>query len=98
MCVAALSLALASNDSTYYADAYGYYESHGLSGSQAVWNWDSRTPAAYVLFVETALARPGLIMGAGLSVNLTGWRNETENYFDRILQGKLRSGYQTGGE
>lgn len=96
--MAALSLALATNQSHYYADAYYFYQTYKLTGSQAVWNWDSRTPALYVIFVEAALARPGLAMGAGLDTNLTGWRTETEAYFDRIVTQQLKKGYLTKGE
>ena len=98
LCLAALALALATNQSKYYADAYRYYVEYELSGSSEVWNWDSRTPAVYVLFVEAATARPGLAEGAGLSVNLTGWQNETERYFDSIVDGKLSSPYLTKGK
>jgi endoglucanase len=52
----------------------------------------------YMLFVEAAVARPGLAAGAGLSVNLTGWQGEAERYFDRIVQGNLKNGYLTKGQ
>jgi endoglucanase len=98
LCYAALALALATNESTYYADAYGYYVNHSLTASHEVWNWDSKTPAVYLLFVEAALARPGLAMGAGLDVNLTGWQAEAEGYLDRIVNGEKRRGFLTRGE
>jgi endoglucanase len=86
LCYAALSLALATNESTY-----------SLTASHEVWNWDSKTPAVYLLFVEAALARPGLAMGAGLDVNLTGWQTEAEGYLDRIVNGEKRRGFLTRG-
>jgi len=98
LCYAALSLALATNESTYYADAYGYYVNYSLTNSHEVWNWDSKTPAVYLLFVESALARPGLAQGAGLDVNLTGWQTEAEGYLDRIVNGEKRRGFLTRGE
>ena len=98
LAVAALSLALATNDSTYYADAYGFYKDFGLANSNDPWNWDSRTPSLYVLFVEAARTRPSLAIGAGLSVNLTGWQAEAEGWFDRILQGDLKDVYLTDGQ
>ncbi|KAK8861677.1 hypothetical protein IAR55_002500 [Kwoniella newhampshirensis] len=97
LCLSALALALATNDSSYYADAYSYYTQYRLSGSQEVWNWDSAIPAIYVMFAELATARPGLAVGAGLSTNLTGWQTEVETYFDRIVNGNLRRGYLTRG-
>jgi endoglucanase len=50
-----------------------------------------------LLFVEAALARPGLAMGAGLDVNLTGWQTEAEGYLDRIVNGEKRRGFLTRG-
>ena len=96
--IAALSLALATNDSIYYADAYRYYQEFNLTGSNNPWNWDSRYPALYVLFVEAALARPSLATGAGLQVNLTGWQAEAEGWFNRILRGNQDDVYLTSGE
>ncbi|WVF66027.1 hypothetical protein IAT40_000765 [Kwoniella sp. CBS 6097] len=95
--LSALSLAIATNDSAYYTDAYNYYTSYALSGMQQVWNWDSSIPAIYVLFAEIATARPGLAEGAGLSTNLTGWQKEAENYFDGIVDGSWKRGYLTRG-
>lgn len=97
LCYGALALALATNDSSYYRDAYDYYVNFSLTSSHEVWNWDSKTPAVYVLFVEAAIARPGLAEGAGLDVNLTGWRTEAEGYFDKILNDDKRRGYLTRG-
>lgn len=97
MTLAALSLALATNQSRYYADAYRWYAKYALTGTSFVYNWDSKTPAVFVLFVEAARANPGLAQGAGLAVNLTGWQNEAENYFDRVINGQTTNTYRTGG-
>jgi endoglucanase len=98
MTLAALSLAIATNSSRYYADAYRWYGRYRLSGSSLVYNWDSKTPAVYVLFVEAARANPGLAQGAGLGVNLTGWQNEAENYFDRVISGRTSNTFRTPGK
>jgi endoglucanase len=98
LCYAALALALATNESTYYADAYQFYVNYSLTASHEVWNWDSKAPAVYLLFVEAALARPGLALGAGLDVNLTGWQAEAEGYLDRIVNGEKRRGFLTRGK
>ncbi len=87
LCTAALALAAATNNSAYYAEAYGHYINFTLSKSGAVWNWDSRIPAAYVLFAELAAARPGLAAGAGLDANLTGWQAEVEGWIERSISG-----------
>lgn len=96
--ISALTLALATNQSSYYQDAYQFYQQFALSGTRDPWNWDSQKPALYVLFVEAALARPSLAQGAGLDTNLTGWRTEAENYFDRIINGNLPEVYITKGK
>jgi endoglucanase len=98
MAIAALTLALATGNSTYYADAYRQYQSYVLTGSTRPWNWDSRYPALYVLFTEISVARPGLAAGAGLDANVTGWQTECEHYFDRMIKGDLGDSYLTSGE
>ena len=50
------------------------------------------------MFVEAARARPNLAQGAGLEVNLTGWQQEAEGYFDRIVRGNLKHVYFTSGK
>jgi endoglucanase len=97
LCYAALALALATNESSYYQDAFNYYVNYALTASHNVWNWDSNTPAVYLLFVEAALARPALALGAGLDVNLTGWQTEAEGYLDRIVNDEKRRGSITRG-
>lgn len=96
LCTAALALAVATNNSAYYADAYDAYKKYALSGRGAVWNWDSRSPAAYILFAELSVARPSLAVGAGLEANVSGWQAEAENYFDNILNGNNKNIYMSG--
>jgi endoglucanase len=98
LCYSALALALATNESQYYQEAYQYYVNYSLTASHEVWNWDSKTPAIYLLFVEAALARPGLALGAGLDVNLTGWQTEAEGYLDRIVNNEKRRVSLTRGQ
>ncbi|KAL1411829.1 hypothetical protein Q8F55_002797 [Vanrija albida] len=95
LAIAALALAAATNSSDYYHDAYNYYQQYALSGKRQVWNWDSRSPAVFVLFAEVANARPGIAQAAGLATNLTGWQAEAEAYLDSIVDGK--QGYLTKG-
>ncbi|OCF75093.1 endoglucanase [Kwoniella mangroviensis CBS 8886] len=95
--LSALSLAIATNQSNYYLDAYNGYVSYALSGLKEVWNWDSAIPAIYVMFSEVAITRPGLAPEVGLNTNLTGWRNETEAYFDSIIDGSFKRSYLTKG-
>ncbi|TXT15499.1 hypothetical protein VHUM_00002 [Vanrija humicola] len=87
LAVAALSLAAATNDSAYYADAYNTYVKYNMTAYRGAWCWEGRTPALYVLFAEIATARPNLAAGAGLANNLTGWQTEAEAYFDYIVAG-----------
>lgn len=97
LALAALSLALTTNSSAYYSDAYAHYKSYSLSNSQAVLNWDSKIPAVYLLFNQIAVARPNLAVGAGLSVNQTGWQKEMETYLDRAIAGSGNGYYTKGG-
>ena len=62
-----------------------------------MYNWDSRTPGLFVLFVETAMARPELAGGAGLDRNVSGWQAEAENYFDRVMESRTSNTYLTNG-
>lgn len=95
---AALALALATNESSYYSDAYSHYQKYNLTGTTRPWTWDSRAPSLYVLFVETAIARPGLAEGAGLDANLTGWQAEAERYFDNIVNLNTSAVFLTKGK
>ncbi|KAL1413821.1 hypothetical protein Q8F55_001605 [Vanrija albida] len=92
LAVAALTLAAATNDSAYYADAYNTYVKYNMTAYRGAWCWEGRTPALYVLFAEIASARPTLAAGAGLGTNLTGWQAEAEAYFDYIVAGNNGTG------
>ena len=81
LAMAALLLAWATNSSDYYSQAENYYKQYSLGGSNAVFNWDSKTPGLPVLFAQLANAN---VSFAG---NLSGWQTESERYFDRILDG-----------
>ncbi|KAJ9097153.1 hypothetical protein QFC21_004822 [Naganishia friedmannii] len=93
----ALSLALATNSSAYYAEAYSHYAEYTLAHDESfVLNWDDKTYAVYELFVEVALARPTLAAEAGLDRNVTGWKGQMEKYLDALVLGTTR-GYLTKG-
>ncbi|KAI5451882.1 hypothetical protein NCC49_001184 [Naganishia albida] len=97
LALGALALALATNSSSYYAEAYNHYRTYSLAQDESfVLNWDDKTPAVYELFVEAALARPNLAAGAGLAQNTTGWKAQMETYLDKIVDGTSR-GYLTKG-
>ncbi|KII95327.1 glycoside hydrolase family 9 protein [Plicaturopsis crispa FD-325 SS-3] len=91
LALAALFLAQATNSSTLYGDAQNLVAQYGLGGAQdVVLNWDSKTPALAVLFAQIAST------GTGIGGNLSGWQNEAETYFDRVLDGSGQ-GRLTGG-
>ena len=96
--VAALTLAIATNSSAYYRDAYNAYAKYRLTGTSFVYNWDSRTPGLFVLFAEASQARPQLAEGAGLDRNVSGWQAEAENYFDRVINSRTSNTRMTNGE
>jgi endoglucanase len=98
LAVAALTLAIATNNSAYYLDAYNAYTKYRLTGTSFVYNWDSRTPGLFVLFAEASMARPGLAEGAGLDRNVSGWQAEAENYFDRVINSQTSNTRLTSGE
>jgi len=81
LAVAALLLSWATNSSDYYSQAEGYYKQFSLGGTNAVFNWDSKTPGLAVLFAQLANA------GVAFAGNLSGWQAEAERYFDHILNG-----------
>ncbi|TFY80816.1 hypothetical protein EWM64_g3196 [Hericium alpestre] len=91
LALAALMLAWASNSSSLYSEALGYYQQYNLGGQDAVFNWDSKTPGLAVLFAQLAVADPSL---AG---NLSGWQSEAERYFDRIVNNQGPATLTKGG-
>lgn len=93
----ALALALATNSSAYYLEAYNHYRTYSLAQDESyVLNWDDKTPAVFELLVEVALARPNLAEAATLNQNVTGWKGQMEGYLDKIVDGTSR-GYLTKG-
>ncbi|KAG6911710.1 hypothetical protein DXG01_007960 [Tephrocybe rancida] len=77
--LAALVLSWATNSTSLYQQAEGYYTKFKLSGQNGVFNWDSKTPALAVLFAQMSQSNSNF--GGNLSV----WRAEAERYFDRIV-------------
>lgn len=74
-------LAFATNSTDRYEEAVGYWQEYGLSGEDNVFNWDSKGPGFAVLAAQLAEVQPGLVG------NLSGWKEEAEAYFDRIVNG-----------
>ena len=79
--MAALLLAWATNSTDYHSQAEDYYKRYSLGESNAVFNWDSKTPGLAVLFAQLANAN------SSFAGNLSGWQAESERYFDRIVNG-----------
>ena len=77
--VAALFLSLASNSSSLYDDAEGYYSQFSLNRRRGAYNWDSKAPALAVLFAKIASFYPSI------GGNLGRWQSEAETYFDNVL-------------
>ncbi|KAF5369970.1 hypothetical protein D9758_001185 [Tetrapyrgos nigripes] len=90
--IAALFLSAATNSSSYYQDALDYYKQFSLSGQDAVFNWDSKTPGVYVLFAQ--LAQAGYEFASG---ELSSRQMECERYFDNIVNNKSKATLTPGG-
>lgn len=95
--LAGIAMALLTNDSSYYADGYNAYVDYALSTQADVYNWDARSPAVFMTLVEASIARPQLAAGAGLDVNVTGWKNQMEKYLDSIVNNNGKRPYITEG-
>ena len=78
---AALWLHLASNatSSPYLTEAVEMYNSFGLRGSNAVFNWDSATPALPILL-------------ASIFPDNATYSNEVKRYFDAINSSRGKAG------
>ncbi|RIA96962.1 Glycoside Hydrolase Family 9 protein, partial [Glomus cerebriforme] len=65
-----------TKNTTYFDLAVNYFNDFKLSGSNAVINWDSKTGAAYILFVQcaTELQRD----------DVDKWKAEAERYLDAV--------------
>jgi endoglucanase len=92
-----LWMALATNNSAYYADALSLYNSAQLKPQDKVFNWDSATPALPIVFLQIALARPSLATNAGLDANASGWQTVCEQMLDAIVNGQGRAQQTKGG-
>jgi endoglucanase len=66
-----------TKNTTYFDLAVNYFNEFKLSGSNNVINWDSKTGAAYILFVQcaTELNRD----------DVNNWKAEAERYLDTIV-------------
>ncbi|KAI0321872.1 family 9 glycosyl hydrolase [Amylostereum chailletii] len=84
--IAALFLSWATNSSDLYSASQGFYGQYQLSGSNAVFNWDSKTPGIPVLFAQLAQA------GLSFAGNLSEWQGEAERYFDHIVDEQKTTG------
>jgi endoglucanase len=89
LALAALLLAQATHDSSYYQDAWQYYVKYQLAGLDDVFNWDSKSPALPVMFAQ--------LTQGGITSNYSGWQSASEAYFDRIVDGTGRSYLTSGG-
>lgn len=86
--MAALFLANAENSTERFQTAEAYYDEFELGGYDGVFNWDSKTPGLAVLFSQIAKS--------GLGGNMSKWQDESERYFDKIIN-KKGPGHLTSG-
>jgi len=89
--MAALFLAWATNSTSLYQQAEGYYSKFGLAGGDDVFNWDSKTPGLAILFAQITQSP------AGIGGNFANWQKEVERYFDTIINQKGRGKLTKGG-
>ena len=66
-------------------------------GSEAVFNWDSKTPGVVVLTAQIAHSLPNITQNAGNAGDLSQWQSIAEPYFDRVVNGTGR-GFLTHGQ
>ncbi|KAG2058833.1 glycoside hydrolase family 9 protein [Suillus hirtellus] len=90
LAIAALFLSWATNSSSLYQQAQGYWQQYSLSSYNGVFNWDNKTPGLPVLFAQIAQANPTF------GGNASTWQTVAEKYFDGIVYGG-GPGYQTHG-
>ena len=103
LAIAALFLALAetgSNATAYYTDAVKWYYSSGLgaqleAGSEAVFNWDSKTPGIVLLGAQIAHAYPDVVSGS--NATLAVWQQAVEDYFNVFINMNGSRSYLTDG-
>ena len=90
LALAALFLSWATNSSSLYQQAQGYWQQYGLGSYDGVFNWDNKTPGLPVLFAQIAQTNPTF------GGNASTWQTVAEKYFDGIVYGS-GPGYQTRG-
>ncbi|OJA20892.1 hypothetical protein AZE42_00902 [Rhizopogon vesiculosus] len=90
LAMAALFLSWATNSSSLYQQAQGYWQQYSLSNYNGVFNWDDKTPGLPVLFAQIAQANPSF------GGNASTWQTVAEKYFDGIVYSG-GPGYQTHG-
>jgi endoglucanase len=90
LAIAALFLSWATNSSSLYQQAQGYWQQYSLGSYDGVFNWDNKTPGLPVLFAQIAQANPSF------GGNASTWQTVAEKYFDGIVYGG-GPGYQTRG-
>ncbi|KAG2146672.1 glycoside hydrolase family 9 protein [Suillus clintonianus] len=90
LAIAALFLSWATNSSSLYQQAQGYWQQYDLGSYNGVFNWDFKTPGLPVLFAQIAQANPSF------GGNASTWQAVAEKYFDGIVYGG-GPGYQTHG-
>lgn len=89
--MAALWLSLATNSSSFYDEASGYFSKYQLQNQDAIFNWDSVTPGLPILFAQISQSYPNI------GGNTSQWQSQAEWYFDRIVSGE-GPGYKTKGK
>lgn len=89
--MAALWLSLATNSSSLYKEASNYFSQYQLQDQDAIFNWDSVTPALPILFAQISQSYPNI------GGDTSQWQSQAERYFDRIVSGE-GPGYKTKGE
>ncbi|CAG8536106.1 222_t:CDS:2, partial [Racocetra persica] len=85
----ALWLYRATNQVQYLDKAIRYYNQFQLHDSQRVISWDDHTGACNILLAQ--------IFHGQSNANSTRWRDETENYLDRIITNKSNCSLTHGG-
>lgn len=104
LAIAALFLALlegGSNATAYYADVVKWYYSSGLgaqlqAGSEAVFNWDSKTPGIPLLGAQIAHTYPDVVSGSNATLQV--WQSALESYFNVFISMDGARSFLTDGQ
>lgn len=92
--IAELFLSLADNSTDFYKGASQTYQKNGLDdhlSNDAVFNWDEKAPGVAILGAQIAKAYPSLASGVDVE-----WKDDAEDYLDRIVNQKGRSWVTSG--